>query len=59
MLAAKLAVSHHRRTTIRARLDYTNVIEDPVVVRAVHFERFFNDEPLVGMCRADLAPPHA
>jgi hypothetical protein len=58
MLAAKLAVSHHRRTTIRARLDDTDAIEDPVIVRAVRFERF-NDEPLVGMCRADLAPPHA
>jgi hypothetical protein len=58
MRAAKLAVSLHRRTTIRARLDDTDAIEDPAIVRAVRFERF-NDEPLVGMCRADLAPPHA
>lgn len=58
MLAAKLAVSLHCRTTIRAHLDDPNTIEDTVVVRAVRFE-CFNDEPLVGMCRADLAPPHA
>jgi hypothetical protein len=41
-----------------ADLDDPNTIEDAVVVRAVRFERF-NDEPLVGMGRADLAPPHA
>jgi len=58
MRAAKLAVSLHRRSTIRADLDEPNTIEDAVVVRAVRFERF-NDEPLVGMCRADLGPPHA
>ena len=58
MRAAELAVPLHRRTTIRAHFDDANAIEDAVVVRAVRFERF-NDEPLVGMCRADLGPPHA
>jgi len=58
MLAAKLTVALHGRSPIRADLDDPNTIEDAVVVRAVRFERF-NDEPLVGMCRADLAPPHA
>ncbi|HEX5063305.1 MAG TPA: hypothetical protein VFV99_28205 [Kofleriaceae bacterium] len=58
MRAAKLAVSLHRGSTVRADLDDPNTIEDAVVVRAVRFERF-NDEPLVRMCRADLAPPHA
>ena len=54
--AAKLTVSLHRRTTIPERLDDTDAIEDPLVVRAVRFERF-HDEPLIGMRRADLAPP--
>jgi hypothetical protein len=58
MLAAKGAVSLHCGSTIRADLDDSNTIEHAAVVRAVRFERF-NDEPLVGMCRADLAPPHA
>jgi hypothetical protein len=58
MRAAKLAVSLHCRSTVRARLNDANAIENAVVVRAVRLERF-NDEPLVGMRCADLGPPHA
>ena len=58
MLAAKLPVSLHGRATVGADLDDPNSIEDAEVVRAVRLERL-NDEPLVGMCCADLAPPHA
>jgi hypothetical protein len=58
MLAAKLAITLHGGTTIRAELDNPNTIEDAVVIRTVRLERL-NDEPLIGMCRADLAPPHA
>ena len=58
MLATKLPVSLHRCSTVGARLDDPNAIEDAAVVRAVRLECLDN-EPLVGMRRADLAPPHA
>src|SRR5512143_2040201 len=58
MLAAVLAVSLHRRAPIRAHLDDCNAIEDAVVVLAVRLERL-DDEPLIGMRRTDLTPPHA
>jgi hypothetical protein len=56
--AAKLAISLHRGSSVRADLDDHDAIEDAVVVRAVRFERF-NDNALVGMRRADLGPPRA
>jgi hypothetical protein len=58
MLAAYFAVSLHRRATVRAGLHDGNAIEDAMVAFAVRLE-CLEDEPLIGMLRTDLTPPHA
>jgi hypothetical protein len=57
MIAAKLAVALHRGSTIRTDFYDCDAIENAVVVLAVRLE-CLDDEPLIGMSRADFTPQH-
>src|SRR5262249_45106180 len=46
------------RSTVCTCADYSDAIENAVIVLAMCFERF-DHQPLIGMSRADLAPSHA
>src|SRR5258706_10657526 len=54
----QLATTLHRSSTIAARFDHCDAIEDAVIVRAMRLERL-DHEPLIGMRCADLTPQHA
>ena len=57
MFASELAVSLHRGATIGADIGHRDAIEEATIVRATRFE-CFDDEPLIGMRLADVAPLH-